>query len=108
MMIRRKNWQKIIQDYSTSGMSGAEFCRTQGVPLSNFYKYRKLFADTNNQHAMIVPKSRINDKAGHRALTRSKEAIEIVDVTGQFDNSSKDHPTLRLTSPTGIILEVFL
>ena len=34
--MKRNNWEQILQDYRSSGISQADFCRERKIPLSSF------------------------------------------------------------------------
>ncbi|TDW25060.1 hypothetical protein EDD63_1061, partial [Breznakia blatticola] len=46
-----KKWQKIINDCEASGMRKSEYLEMYDIPPSQYYKYRKLLAqqEQNNQ-----------------------------------------------------------
>ena len=37
----RKQWQKLLSDQPTSGLSIAQYCKNQNINISNFYAWRK-------------------------------------------------------------------
>ena len=37
----KKQWQKIILDQPTSGLSTSQYCKNKNINISNFYAWRK-------------------------------------------------------------------
>ena len=101
MKAKPRNWKKTFEDFASSSQSGTKFCRVNGIPLSNFYKMKKrLLVSSEKQKPVTVQMNPVPPK----------DPVEIVDLTEQFTSSSqsKDQATLRITSPSGFTLEVFL
>lgn len=47
-----EQWQQIFEQYSTSGLQIAAFCKQQKLNTSSFYAWRKRLT-SNTQHAVI-------------------------------------------------------
>jgi len=47
MDLRQKsNWQQLMDQYRKSGLTKAEFCRSQKIPAPTFFYYQKLHRST--------------------------------------------------------------
>ena len=47
----KQNWERFFDLYLKSGLSKADFCRSQKMPLSKFFYYAKLHRETVPQKA---------------------------------------------------------
>ena len=43
----KQNWQQLFEQYLKSGLSKAEFCRSQKIPSHTFFYYQKLHGGDN-------------------------------------------------------------
>lgn len=110
MVAQRTDWKNIVAEYAQSGLTGAEFCRTKRIPLSSFYKHKKnhLPDEAKSQQPSSqksIPESLPEDIPKPSPL---KEPVEFVDLTEKICPSQNDQALLRITSPSGFTLEVFL
>ena len=46
-------WQALLDKFAGCGMSVADFCQTEAIGLSSFYRWRGLLGDS--QHTLPVP-----------------------------------------------------
>ena len=44
---RTSQWRELIEQQGSSGLSGAAFCRKQGINLSRFYHWRRRLKQDN-------------------------------------------------------------
>lgn len=42
----KNNWQQLMDQWRRSGLSKAEFCKSQKIPVHTFYYYQKLHRST--------------------------------------------------------------
>lgn len=53
----REQWQSIIDDFNTSGLSGPKFCDAQQIPYASFIKWRQKLsgaADVSKTNAVAA------------------------------------------------------
>jgi len=48
-------WQERFTRFSTTDLTVAEFCRSEGVSTPSFYRWRKLASPTSNRSPRFVP-----------------------------------------------------
>ena len=98
-MKTKRDWKKIIEEWSSSGLSITDYCKTVGVPQTSLYKYRKKVIIDNEQ-----------------SVKHSKsENPSFVDITNNHLNSfipvnvePKIKPLIRIQTTDGKLLEIFL
>ena len=92
MKRKRINWPELYEEFSQSKLSVNDFCAAKGVSPSSFYKN----------------KSRSKRKSEtHKTLSKK---IELYDLSSKLQLEAPTHnsPTIRLNSPSGMVLEVYL
>jgi len=104
---RLKKWQATVEDFSNSGLSSAEFCQRAQISQGSLYRYRKIFSpESIIQPPKAKPKPKVNTK--ENPTTTPTDKIEVVDITNRIEKQNDASPTLRLTSASGVVLEIFL
>ena len=56
MATRRRTpeqWQAIINDYQTSGLSGVDFCRREGIHPKSFYRAKSVYISNTSPKPFI-------------------------------------------------------
>jgi hypothetical protein len=51
----KQNWQQLFEQYLKSGLSKAEFCRSQKIPSHTFFYYPKLHGGGNQIKSDLKP-----------------------------------------------------
>ena len=77
------HWQRIIDQYCDSGLSGAAFCRENGINPGRFYHWRRRLTDSNH----------CNESGGG--------FFELILCT-----SPNNRATIHVQLPNGIVIEV--
>ena len=88
---KRYDWPTLIEECSSSGLSGSAFCRKHGLPMSSFHKAKK----------------RLEVKSCSKTLPR-QNFIEVTPVSEALGSPLQPTPTLRITSKDGHVVEVYL
>lgn len=88
----RRNWASIIDEWSQSGLTVAEYCKVHGLAPSGFYKARR--QRTRSTPAAKHPPAFL-DVMPALAAERS-------------ETSNVANPTLRIRTKSGCIVEVFV
>ena len=70
-----KNWERVIAEWSGSGLSQAEFCRRQGIKLANFgwWKRQLSIKAKSGNHSTVHPRKRV------RGLSNSFVEVSMTD-----------------------------
>jgi hypothetical protein len=94
----KHNWQKLIEQQAASDLLIEDFCKSNGISNSAFYRHKKILSEGKATH---------KEKSNHIDFAR-------VEVKGKKDNINPSQkpviqaPTIRLHTPEGYTLEVFI
>lgn len=70
-----EQWQTIINTFSTSGLSGTQFCKQQDIKYASFSKWRKRLSEAEDTLKPGLPESFLdisalsNGNSGHWNIT---------------------------------------
>lgn len=98
------NWKKIIDDWSKSNLSIAEYCRRKQIPKSSFYTHMSRLKEKNPMPSSGQRSNRprlveVSSSADDDKLTKNSPEIR---------EEPPAMPTIKITTQNGTILEVFL
>lgn len=89
------NWDQIFQKRADSKLSDAAFCRQENVSIAAFYKQKQC-------RGLTRPVRR----SAHSIPNVAKPDLLELDLGGR--DLTPSNPTIRLTNPNGITIEVYL
>lgn len=80
----REDWQRLIEQQKTSGLSIVGFCKQNKLPTSNFYKYRNRLQASEQAPTLVKVKS--------QAFTSVKSSITLTHGNTQLSLPSRCEP----------------
>lgn len=111
-MQTKHDWKKIIAEWSESGLSPMDYCRRFKVPASSFYQNRKQYIlparpPSGDASTLLAEKY---DEAAIRKRNKSSlsNPVHLTQVMVPIGPEDSFSPTIKITTKSGSILEIFL
>ena len=106
------DWKKIIEEWAGSGLSVNDFCGTYKLPRTSFYKYRKQFG-THHGDSTMRPKKQASTKLSKNVqkndnIRSPQETLQFAEVIATTAMNVHLSPTIKITTKSGNIWEIFL
>ncbi|MFW7377852.1 MAG: IS66 family insertion sequence element accessory protein TnpA [Oligoflexus sp.] len=90
MIDKERNWKNLVAEQPGSGRSIKEYCKLQGISTASFYLHRK----------------RLGLSPIKKDVTASPASFATIEL--KEDTPTTFEPKIRLHTPDGYTLEVFL
>jgi hypothetical protein len=109
----KEKWQEIVDNWRTSGLGKAEFCKKQKIVASAFYYWcRRLegVPSKSQSKAKSRPKGKPSSRAkaeARKALTANdKPAFVEISIPKSESNSNITGHVFRITTSYGAVMEI--
>jgi len=97
----KEEWKNLIDEFESSDLTFSEYCAHKNIPYSTLHKYKSIYLGKDIKRKSS--KFKINK---NKVKQDSIEAVEI--KPNDILQKVNTHPTIKLTSDSGVVLEFYL